>query len=76
MLPYVQGFTTEELTELAPDIVVLSPGPGCPKDFNINATIKMALQQNCAIFGVCLGLQALVEYFWRRVKNFRLPNAR
>lgn len=67
------GFTLEELTEFRPDIVVLSPGPGSPKDFNVNATIKMALQQNCAIFGVCLGLQALVEYFGGELKTLDYP---
>ncbi|QRM33176.1 anthranilate synthase [Microvirga sp. VF16] len=44
-----------------PDLVVLSPGPGRPKDFDCEATIKMARARNLPIFGVCLGLQALAE---------------
>ncbi len=45
------------------DLLVLSPGPGRPTDFNIKTTIDKALALNLPIFGVCLGLQGLVEYF-------------
>ncbi|MBE0412711.1 anthranilate synthase component I [Yoonia sp.] len=45
------------------DLVVLSPGPGRPADFNTNATIEKAVSLGIPIFGVCLGLQAVVEYF-------------
>ena len=45
------------------DLLVLSPGPGKPTDFNISAAIEKALNLGLPIFGVCLGLQALVEYF-------------
>ena len=45
------------------DLVVLSPGPGRPHDFNLSVTIEAVLEQNIPLFGVCLGLQGLVEYF-------------
>jgi anthranilate synthase len=45
------------------DLVVLSPGPGRPADFNLATTIERCLDQRIPIFGVCLGLQAIVEYF-------------
>lgn len=57
------GFSKKELEKLAPDLMVLSPGPGRPADFNVANTIAMALDLRIPIFGVCLGLQALVEYF-------------
>jgi anthranilate synthase len=41
----------------------MSPGPGSPSDFNCSKTIAACLERNLPIFGVCLGLQALVEYF-------------
>ncbi|MGL6029457.1 MAG: glutamine amidotransferase-related protein, partial [Legionella sp.] len=45
------------------DLVVLSPGPGRPQDFHLSDTIKLILAKKIPIFGVCLGLQGLVEYF-------------
>jgi anthranilate synthase len=48
---------------LRPDLVVLSPGPGRPEDFAIRETLELLLEQGIPVFGVCLGLQAIVEYF-------------
>jgi len=44
-----------------PDLVVLSPGPGKPSDFDCATTIAKIRARHVPIFGVCLGLQALVE---------------
>jgi anthranilate synthase len=57
------GFPAEELDRLQPDLVVLSPGPGAPKDFNVSGTIELALARRLPVFGVCLGLQGMVEHF-------------
>jgi len=43
--------------------MVLSPGPGCPSDFGLSRTIGLALKRELPIFGVCLGLQGIVEYY-------------
>lgn len=45
------------------NLVVLSPGPGRPKDFSLSDTIKICIEKNIPIFGVCLGLQGIIEYF-------------
>lgn len=45
------------------DLVVLSPGPGRPKDFKLEAAIKVVTDKKIALFGVCLGLQGIVEYY-------------
>jgi len=45
------------------DLIVMSPGPGRPVDFNTNATLQRAMDLNIPVFGVCLGLQATVEFF-------------
>ncbi len=45
------------------DLVILSPGPGSPADFRLSRTIELCLQRNLPIFGVCLGLQGIVEHF-------------
>ena len=46
-----------------PDLVVLSPGPGRPADFEMNETLDLAIARSLPVFGVCLGLQGIVEYF-------------
>ena len=51
------------LDQFAPDLVVLSPGPGNPADFDCRATIGQVLDRKVPIFGVCLGLQAIADYF-------------
>ena len=45
------------------DLLVLSPGPGRPEDFGIRKTIDAALENKLPVFGVCLGVQAIGEYF-------------
>jgi len=57
------GFPRGELGALKPDLVVLSPGPGSPEDFDVSGTLASALAQWLPVFGVCLGLQGIVEYF-------------
>ncbi len=57
------GFPHAEIDALAPDMVVLSPGPGCPRDFDVSGSAAAALERSLPLFGVCLGLQGIVEHF-------------
>lgn len=59
--------------DVAPDLVVLSPGPGNPKDFDCAATIGRARARGLPIFGVCLGLQALAEGLGGRLAQLDIP---
>jgi anthranilate synthase len=45
------------------DLVVLSPGPGRPSDFAMAETLDLVVRRQLPVFGVCLGLQGIVEYF-------------
>ncbi|HXA63146.1 MAG TPA: gamma-glutamyl-gamma-aminobutyrate hydrolase family protein, partial [Streptosporangiaceae bacterium] len=56
------GFPTSLLDELAPDLVVLSPGPGRPSDFRTAELLDAIGERDLPAFGVCLGLQAMVEH--------------
>jgi anthranilate synthase len=55
------------------DLLVLSPGPGRPEDFDIAATIESALVKKLPVFGVCLGLQAIGEYFGGQLGQLQQP---
>lgn len=63
----------ETLDSVAPDLIVLSPGPGTPKDFDCKATIKKARARNLPVFGVCLGLQALAEAYGGDLRQLAIP---
>ena len=67
------GFAPERIDEIAPDLVVLSPGPGTPSDFGVAGTIGAALDRGLPVFGVCLGLQGIVEYFGGRLGTLDYP---
>jgi anthranilate synthase len=56
------GFDPGLLDEFSPDLVVLSPGPGRPSDFHCGALLAELDRRRLAAFGVCLGLQAMVEH--------------
>ncbi|MDH2426239.1 anthranilate synthase component I [Sphaerisporangium sp. TRM90804] len=56
------GFPLAMLDEIAPGMVVLSPGPGWPSDFGCSALLDAVYERSLPTFGVCLGLQAMVEH--------------
>ena len=58
---------------LAPDLVVLSPGPGRPNDFALGETLALLLERGLPVFGVCLGLQGIVEYFGGTLEILEVP---
>jgi anthranilate synthase len=55
------------------DLLVLSPGPGRPEDFGIAHFIGAALEKKLPVFGVCLGVQAIGEYFGGHLGQLPLP---
>jgi anthranilate synthase len=56
------------------DLLVLSPGPGRPEDFGIAKTIEAALHKKLPVFGVCLGVQAIGEYFGGKLGQLDQPS--
>ena len=59
--------------EVDPNLVVLSPGPGTPRDFDCSATIAAADARELPVFGVCLGLQALAEHYGGTLGQLDVP---
>jgi anthranilate synthase len=55
------GFPAGMIDEIAPSLVVLSPGPGWPSDFGLPALVDALYARDLPVFGVCLGLQGMVE---------------
>lgn len=55
------------------DLLVLSPGPGRPEDFGISKFIDAALAKDMPVFGVCLGVQAIGEYFGGKLGQLATP---
>jgi anthranilate synthase len=55
------------------DLVVLSPGPGTPADFDVADTVRIARRLGVPVFGVCLGLQGIVEHFGGRLAQLDVP---
>lgn len=57
------GFSESVFDTEDPDLVVLSPGPGRPRDFGVPDTVAACIRRQIPVFGVCLGLQGIVEAF-------------
>jgi anthranilate synthase/aminodeoxychorismate synthase-like glutamine amidotransferase len=55
--------TVDEAEVLAPDRLVVSPGPGRPEDAGVSVELVRALGSRVPTLGVCLGHQAVVEAF-------------
>ena len=56
------GFPEAAFDDVRPHLAVLSPGPGTPRDFDVSGTIAALVRRGIPAFGVCLGLQGMVEY--------------
>lgn len=55
--------TVREIEELAPEKIILSPGPGRPEDAGIIIDVVKELGGNIPILGVCLGHQDICAAF-------------
>lgn len=56
-----------DIEQLAPDKILLSPGPGTPDDAGITLDVIRKFGPRIPIFGVCLGQQAIGQAFGGRI---------
>ncbi|MGP0075809.1 MAG: anthranilate synthase component I [Bryobacteraceae bacterium] len=63
VVTYRAGVPHQLIVDLSPHLILLSPGPGRPSDFGVPDLVKFAARAGIPVFGVCLGLQAIVEAF-------------
>jgi len=49
--------------EFCPDLLVISPGPGTPDGAGVTLSAIDYFKDKLPLFGVCLGHQAIVQYF-------------
>ncbi|MCC6586326.1 MAG: anthranilate synthase component I [Bryobacterales bacterium] len=63
VVTYRAGFPPELIDKIQPRLILVSPGPGRPQDFGVPALVRHAAQRGIPVFGVCLGLQGIVEAF-------------
>lgn len=69
--------TLSEIKSMRPSQIVISPGPGRPKDAGISEEVIKELGDKIPILGVCLGHQAIAEaYGGRIVKASRLMHGK
>lgn len=61
--------TIEEISNLNPECIILSPGPGKPKNAGICIDVVLNFYDKIPILGVCLGHQAICEAFGGTVSH-------
>ena len=59
----------EKIIEMNPQKIVISPGPGHPREAELSLQIIKSMHQTTPILGVCLGHQCIGEAFGAEVRS-------
>ncbi|MCR4925746.1 MAG: aminodeoxychorismate/anthranilate synthase component II [Clostridiales bacterium] len=59
--------TLEEIKKLAPEYIILSPGPKRPDDAGVCLSVAKELGDDCKILGVCLGHQSICQAYGAKI---------
>jgi anthranilate synthase component 2 len=59
----------EQIRQLQPDAIVISPGPGRPEDAGISPALIKELGTETPILGVCLGHQGIGQVFGGKITS-------
>ena len=63
--------TIDEISQLRPEAIIISPGPGYPKDAGISVEVIKHFSGIIPILGVCLGHQGICAAFGARITYAR-----
>jgi len=74
VVTYRNGVDLDIILDEKPDLIMHSPGPKLPKDFNMPELITEITKLGIPQFGVCLGLQGMVEAFGGSLKRMEIPH--
>ncbi len=61
--------TLAEIRQLRPQHIVISPGPGVPRDAGVSEAVISEFGETTPLLGVCLGHQAIGEVFGGTVER-------
>ncbi|KAI9908757.1 hypothetical protein PsorP6_016667 [Peronosclerospora sorghi] len=61
--------TVDEIHKMQPDRIMISPGPGYPKDAGVSCAVILAFAGKIPIAGICLGHQCVYEVFGGKVDH-------
>lgn len=61
------GFTLEEVEQLQPAGIIISPGPGGPEETGLSIKVLQRFATTTPILGVCLGHQCIGHFFGARI---------
>lgn len=67
------AITITEIEELRPSHIIISPGPGAPNEAGISLEVIAHFYKSVPILGVCLGHQALGQFFQGAVERAIKP---
>ncbi len=65
--------TLQDIENLQPDKIIISPGPCTPKEAGISKSVIQHFGSRIPILGVCLGHQAIGEIYGGEVVRARFP---
>lgn len=65
--------TVQQIDDISPSAIVLSPGPGTPDDAGITLDVTRQLAGKIPLLGVCLGHQSIAQAFGAKIIKGSAP---
>jgi anthranilate synthase component 2 len=59
--------TVQDISELSPDVIVISPGPCTPNEAGVSMDVVRAFECEIPILGICLGHQSISQVYGGKI---------